>query len=97
VLFAMLAGGAPLHAERLAARGGPAEAVHDELTYFDVSSYGPRTLDAMLRIVGVDRLVYGSDRPVAAPPDHRALGTSVAHALADANPQSLLTPDLVSA
>ena len=52
VVFAMLAGGAPLHAERLAARGGPAGAVHDELTFFDVSSYGPRTVDAMLRVVG---------------------------------------------
>ena len=74
VLFAMLAGGAPLHAERLAARGGPADAVHDELTFFDVSSYGPRTVDAMLRVVGADRLVYGSDRPVAEPPALGALG-----------------------
>ena len=32
VVFAMLAGLAPLHAERLAARGGPSEAVHDPLT-----------------------------------------------------------------
>ena len=65
----MLAGCAPLHAERLAARGGPADAVHDELTsWFDVSSYGPQAVDAMLRVVGVDRLVHGSDRPVAEPP-----------------------------
>ena len=71
VLFAMLAGCAPLHAERLAARGGPASAVHDELTFFDVSSYGPRTIDAMVRVVGADRLVYGSDRPVVAPPAAR--------------------------
>ena len=96
VLFAMLAGGAPLHAERLAARGGPAEAVRDELTFFDVSSYGPRTVDAMLRVVGADRLVYGSDRPVAEPPPLDALGPSVAHALAEANPDRLLTPDPVT-
>src|SRR3954469_20506095 len=49
VVFAMLAGLAPLHAERLAARGGPAEAVHDPLVWFDSSSYGARTLDSMLR------------------------------------------------
>jgi hypothetical protein len=67
VVFAMLAGLAPLHAERLAARGGPAEAVHDPLSAYDTSSYGPRALDAMLRVVGVDRLLYGSDRPVIEP------------------------------
>ena len=67
VVFAMLAGLAPLHAERLAARGGPAEAVHDPLTFFDTSSYGPRAIDAMLRVVGVDRLLYGTDVPVVEP------------------------------
>jgi hypothetical protein len=95
VLFAMLAGCAPLHAERLAVRGGPAEAVHDELTFFDVSSYGPRTVDAMLRVVGTDRLVHGSDRPVAEPPALGALGPSVTHALAEANPERLLSPEPV--
>jgi hypothetical protein len=96
VVFAMLAGGAPLHAERLAARGGPAHAIHDELSFFDVSSYGPRTVDAMLRVVGVDRLVYGSDAPVieAVPLD---LGDSVAHALTEANPARLLSLDPVMA
>jgi 6-methylsalicylate decarboxylase len=92
VLFAMLAGGAPLHAERLAARGGPAEAVHDELTFFDVSSYGPRTIDAMVRVVGADRLVYGSDRPVVAPRCLEGLGPSLLHALTETNPARLLEP-----
>src|SRR4051794_9462542 len=64
VVFAMLAGLGPLHAERLAGRGGPAAAVHDPLVWFDSSSYGPRTLDSMLRMVGVDRLVHRSHRPV---------------------------------
>ena len=93
----MLAGGAPLHAERLAVRGGPADAVHDELTFFDVSSYGPRTVDAMLRVVGADRLVNGSDRPVAAPPALASLGPSLAHALTEANPERLLASDPVTA
>jgi hypothetical protein len=97
VLYAMLAGGAPLHAERLEARGGPVGAVHDELTFFDVSSYGPRTVDAMLRVVGADRLVYGSDRPVVEPRALGALGRSVMHALAAANPARLLAPVPVAA
>src|SRR6201999_3523543 len=86
VVFAMLGGLAPLHAERLAARGGPSEAVHDRDTFFDTSSYGPRAVDAMLRAVGVDRLVYGSDRPVVAPSDLGALGAAAEHAIAVPNP-----------
>jgi hypothetical protein len=97
VLFAMLAGGAPLHAERLAARGGPAAAVHDDASFFDVSSYGPRTVDAMLRVVGVDRLVNGSDIPVVERVSLDALGTSVVHALTEANPARLLSLDPVMA
>jgi predicted TIM-barrel fold metal-dependent hydrolase len=94
----MLAGGAPLHAERLAARGGPAhEALNDARALFDVSSYGPRAVDAMLRIVGVDRLLYGSDRPVVAPPALEGLGTAVVHALAEANPARLVPSSLVPA
>jgi hypothetical protein len=86
VVYAMLAGGAALHAERLLARGGPGAAIHDPLAWFDVSSYGPLTLDAMIRMVGVDRLLYGSDRPVAAPPALGALGDTVEHALTVTNP-----------
>ena len=51
--------------------------MRDELAWFDVSSYGPRAVDAMLRTVGVDRLVLGSDRPVADPPALAALGPAV--------------------
>jgi predicted TIM-barrel fold metal-dependent hydrolase len=67
VVFAMLAGGAPLHAERLAARGGPSIDLHDPLTFYDTSSYGPMMIDAMAAWLGSDRLVYGSDRPVIEP------------------------------
>jgi hypothetical protein len=89
VVFAMLAGGGPLHAERLAARGGPASAIHDPLVWFDTSSYGPIAIDAMLRVVGVDRLVHGSDRPVVTPrPPH--FGPAVEHALTVANPDLVL-------
>lgn len=90
VVFAMLAGLAPLHAERLAARGGPTEAVHDRLTFFDTSSYGPRAIDAMLRVVGVDRLLYGSDRPVVEPHALAALGAAAEHAIVATNPERFL-------
>ncbi len=67
VLFAMLAGGAPMLAERLTARGGPVIDLHDPLSFYDTSSYGPIAVDAFARWVGSDQLVYGSDRPVIEP------------------------------
>lgn len=91
VLFAMLAGAAPLQLERLAARGGPAGGVHDPLLFYDISSYGPRALEAMIGVVGPTQLVHGSDRPVVeavVPPADTALG----HALLRVNPSRLLEP-----
>lgn len=91
VLFAMLAGGAPLHLERLVARGGTAPAEPDPLVFYDTSSYGTRMLEAMAGAVGVAQLVYGSDRPVvdaAAPP----LGPQLGRLLRRTNPHCLLTP-----
>ncbi len=67
VVFAMLAGGAPLLAERLLARGGPTIDLRDPLTFYDTSSYGPMIVEAMARWVGPTQLVYGSDRPVIEP------------------------------
>jgi predicted TIM-barrel fold metal-dependent hydrolase len=67
VVFAMLAGGAPLLSERLAARGGPSVALGDRLSFYDTSSYGPVAIEAMAARVGVDQLLYGSDRPVVEP------------------------------
>ncbi|HEX4008495.1 MAG TPA: hypothetical protein VHX62_00720 [Solirubrobacteraceae bacterium] len=67
VLFAMLAGGAPLQAERLATRGGPEIDLCDPLSFYDTSSYGPRAVRALADWVGAGQLVYGSDRPVVEP------------------------------
>jgi hypothetical protein len=67
VLFAMLAGGAPLLSERLTARGGPPVDLGDPLVFYDTSSYGPVAVEAMARRVGAGHLVYGSDRPVVEP------------------------------
>ena len=97
VLFAMLAGGAPLHLERLAARGGPVAAAHDPGLFYDTSSYGVRALDAMIRAVGVDQIVYGSDRPVADPPPTRLLGDAVHAAMSGANVERLLHGSRVGA
>jgi hypothetical protein len=68
ILFAILAGGAPLQVERLAARGGPPLDVRDPLTFYETSSYGPAAIEALARHVGPEQLVYGSDRPVIEPP-----------------------------
>jgi 6-methylsalicylate decarboxylase len=87
VCFALLAGLAPLHRERLAGRGGPA--ANDPDAFLDTSSYGARAVDAVVREVGVDRLVYGSDRPVVAPAPV-VLGAAVDVALRERNPARLL-------
>src|SRR4051794_10125645 len=87
VCFAMLAGLAPLQRERALARGAPSAG--DPLAFLDTSSYGPRAVDAVLREVGVDRLVHGSDRPVAAPAP-LPLGDAVRVALRERNPDRLL-------
>jgi predicted TIM-barrel fold metal-dependent hydrolase len=67
VVFAMLAGGAPLLSERLEARGGPPIELADPLCYYETSSYGPAAITATAARVGRGQLLYGSDRPVIAP------------------------------
>jgi 6-methylsalicylate decarboxylase len=90
VVFVALAGGAPLHVERLVARGGPALAAFHPLTYYDTSSYGRRAIEAVGGVVGVDQLVHGSDRPVIGAPAEHALGAAGDHALTTVNPARLL-------
>lgn len=67
VIFAMLAGGAPLLSERLHARGGPPIDLHDPRLFYDTSSYGPAAIETMAAHVGRSQLLYGSDRPLAEP------------------------------
>jgi len=90
--FVALAGLAPLHHERLAARGGALGAL-DPNVFYETSSYGTRAIDAMTRVVGVDPLVSGSDRPYAEAVDP-GLGAAFAHALFHANPHRFLTGGL---
>jgi hypothetical protein len=68
VLFAALAGLAPVHAERTGLRGGPARTEPDPLAFYDISSYGPRALRAVAAAIGHGQLVHGTDYPVVAAP-----------------------------
>ncbi|MFD0682895.1 amidohydrolase family protein [Actinomadura fibrosa] len=88
VCFTMLAGLAPLHGERVAARGGGRGTV-DPLVFVETSSYGPRAADAVVRALGVDAIVHGSDRPYARPRDLH-LGEAAEHAFRVRNPHLLL-------
>jgi hypothetical protein len=97
VVFAMLAGAAPLHLERLAARGGPVTRVLDSNLFYDTSSYGVRAIDAMVRVVGIDQLVHGSDRPVVAPPAPPGpLGKAAWEAMTRCNPARLFSRPAVA-
>lgn len=91
VCFAMLAGLAPLHGERLLARAG-LRTVVDENAFLEVSSYGTRAIDATVRVLGIDVLVGGSDMPYASPA-FSDLGPAAVAAIRGANPLRLLEPD----
>jgi hypothetical protein len=90
VCFAMLAGLAPLHSERFAARAGD-RGVVDQDAFLDVSTYGTRAVDATIRVLGIDALVNGSDRPYADPVS-LDLGPAALHAIRSANAMRLLYP-----
>lgn len=88
IAFVGLAGLAPLHHERLAQRGGNLGPI-DRFVYYETSSYGMRAIDALTRVVGVDPLVHGSDRPYARPTDP-GLGAAFGNALFVVNPAHLM-------
>jgi hypothetical protein len=88
VCFAALAGLGPLHGERHRARGGRGGAI-DPLTFVETSTYGTQAIDATLRVLGIDVVCHGSDRPYAAPAA-LALDPSALHALRVRNPRRLL-------
>lgn len=94
IVFAILAGGAPIHHERLAHRGVNVRTVLDPDTLFDTSTYGRRAIELCIETFGVERLVYGSDLPVVDPrPTLRAvrgLGDSVARLLQSDTPGRLI-------
>jgi 6-methylsalicylate decarboxylase len=96
VCFTALAGLAPMHGERLASRGGVdplARGVVDPHMFVETSSYGNRAVDSILRVLGVDMLVFGSDRPYAQPHSDLGLGGAARHAIHVTNPARLLQGD----
>jgi len=96
VCFTALAGLGPLHGERMAARGGDgplARGVVDPLMFVETSSYGRRAVDSVLRVLGVDMLVFGSDRPYAEPHPDLGLGGAARQAIRVTNPARLLRGD----
>ena len=88
VCFVALAGLAPLHGERQRARGGATTPV-DPLAFVETSSYGTQAVDAVLRVLGVDVLCHGTDRPYAEPAE-LDLDPAAYHALTHTNPARLL-------
>ncbi|WP_329004258.1 amidohydrolase [Kribbella sp. NBC_00709] len=86
--FAAAAGLAPVHHERLAARGGRLGTIDPNL-YVDTSSYGPQGIDAVARILGIDQVVHGTDRPYAGTTDLRQ-GDAATAVIRHDNPHRLL-------
>ena len=90
VLFAALAGLAPLHAERLDARVDGAvarRALRDPLTFYDTSTYGPVAVESVVRATGQGALVHGSDWPYA---EARPPEQPLRRAVLEENPAALL-------
>jgi hypothetical protein len=92
VVFAILAGGAPIQLERFGSRNIEIPA-HPNV-YFDIASYGQRALELCVAAYGVGQLVFGSDAPVLDPgPGLQALaefGDAVVESVCSKNPARLL-------
>lgn len=94
VCFALLAGLAPLHRERQLSRGAAGRGLVDPDLFLETSSYGPRAADAVIRELGIDVLVAGSDQPYAEsawPDPGDPAQRAVDHAVRVANPGRLLS------
>ena len=86
--FVAAAGLAPVHHERLTARGGRLGTIDPNL-YVDTSSYGPQGIDAVARVLGIDQVVHGTDRPYADSTDLRQ-GDAATAVIRHNNPHRLL-------
>ena len=94
IVFAILAGGAPIQLERLASRGVDVRTVLYSNVFFDTSSYRRRALEVCIETFGVEQLVHGSDAPVIDPATTlraiRDFGESVEKLVTLTNPNRLL-------
>jgi predicted TIM-barrel fold metal-dependent hydrolase len=95
IVFAMLAGGAPVQLERLTHRGVDVRSALDPNVFFDVATYGRRAIELCIETYGVEQLVYGSDTPVVDPARTlravRHFGDAVTRLLQIETPSTLLT------
>jgi 6-methylsalicylate decarboxylase len=66
--------------------------VIDTRAYVETSSYGSRAIDSVVRVLGVDMVVNGSDRPYARPGDP-GLGEAARHSISVTSPAQLLGHD----
>jgi hypothetical protein len=64
VVFAILAGGAPIQLERLRSRDVDPRTVLHPNVHLEIASYGRRALELSLDAYGARQLLYGSDTPV---------------------------------
>lgn len=94
VLFAILAGGAPVQLERLRSRGFDVRRALHANTYLDTASYGKRAIELCLSTYGGDRLVLGTDAPVIDARETieavRSFGQAVTETVCGSNPKGLL-------
>lgn len=88
LLFAAGAGLAPLLTERHALRGGTSTPVDPDV-FVDSSGLGERALEAVVRVLGIDPVVLGSDRPYGRPLE-QLLGDAATRAVRVTNPSRLL-------
>ena len=86
--FAAGAGLAPVLTERHALRGGTRTTVDPDV-FVDTSGIGERALEAVVRVLGIDAIVLGSDRPYGEPLIG-LLGEAATRAVRVANPNRLL-------
>ncbi|SDS93085.1 hypothetical protein SAMN04488570_3065 [Nocardioides scoriae] len=88
LLFVAGAGLAPLLTERHVLRGGERTGVDPDV-FVDTSGIGARALESVVRVLGVDALVLGSDRPYGEPLAE-LLGEAATRAVRVTNPRRLL-------
>jgi hypothetical protein len=62
----------------------------DRNVYVETSSYGRQAVDALIRALGVDVVVLGSDRPYAEPFHDPHLGAAALRAIRVDNPMRML-------
>jgi hypothetical protein len=94
VVFAILAGGAPIQLERMAARGFDERGAMLAHIWFDTASYGRRALDLTMSTFGVEPMLFGTDIPVVDPVPAldvvRSFGDAITDAVLSTNADRLL-------